>query len=997
MDSRTHLDYALFQLTPTRTRCDLVIFSGAITEKLASGLLEPFISHLKFAKDQISKGGYSIKLLPPATDASWFTKATFERFVRFVSTPEVLERFVSIEKEISHIESSVQSNELANTHGAEQTEEGSQSAANGNTRKPDDSSKLKADVEGTDDVQEENSKIRLQRLMETRKALLRREQAMAYARAFVAGFQIDNIDDLISFADAFGASRLREACINFKELCKKKHADGLWMDELAAVKACSPSELSYMGAPAVILTSENGASGQNITLNFPTPSASMTNGSLDASKSDTTTSHASSDGNRDNNSPASDQTPSTTAKVQVPMPWTNQIPQYMYNFQGPIQQMPPYQGYPFPGMQPIPPYYPANMQWPPNVDESGRPLVREPDHRQNQKSSSGKKERASNGKGRGTPDEDRAESTDSDSKSDSDADIQQDSKHSSTDSSYKKKHRRKSSRTVVIRNINYITSKRRDGEKDGVSGESPSDEDEVIDGDALKQKVDEAVGSLEKLHKPNSRHHKKRGGDKNHLTGDKDLAADASEVEKRNDNWDAFQNLLTIDDESTTNGFRKQHSADVQDEQFMIKTSEDTVPFAVKHAVELESEKFTVQQRVASDSFVVTEKDGGNEVSNNLKDFQNDENFHPSMKRRDCENEEFLFPQRLKESGTDVPSSLADCTSESSTIKKGSSEDWFVAKHSGESKNHNATSERRIFDGDYSSSVVDVCSYSEKSRKDALIDDSFMVQARSSADDQYYSQWRTDLSMDSDLIVAAQTENINPDTSPDKLGVSGAYEPDDLCMVLERDSELESGGVSYTPEIDYGIDISFSETDKKCPAIEINNHEDEKSPLSSNNKNTADLGAKNPGKEARSKVRGPLGKSKPELIYKSKKPSTTSRPIVQKSKLEKEEENRKKTEELLIQRQKRIAERTAASGSTHVASKKVPTDCKTANASPKQNKHPSQSTTRETNRLNSHKPSITSSAMDQTVSGQIKHKEGSALLKSAQLKNPSQKMNGVVA
>lgn len=70
------------------------------------------------------------------------------------------------------------------------------------------------------------------------------------------------------------------------------------MDELAAVKACSPSELSYMGAPAVILTSENGASGQNITLNFPTPSASMTNGSLDASKSDTTTSHASSDGNR---------------------------------------------------------------------------------------------------------------------------------------------------------------------------------------------------------------------------------------------------------------------------------------------------------------------------------------------------------------------------------------------------------------------------------------------------------------------------------------------------------------------------------------------------------------------------------------------------------------------------------------------------------------------------------------------------------------------------
>lgn len=32
---------------------------------------------------------------------------------------------------------------------------------------------------------------------------------MAYARALVAGFEMDYIDDLISFADAFGASRLR--------------------------------------------------------------------------------------------------------------------------------------------------------------------------------------------------------------------------------------------------------------------------------------------------------------------------------------------------------------------------------------------------------------------------------------------------------------------------------------------------------------------------------------------------------------------------------------------------------------------------------------------------------------------------------------------------------------------------------------------------------------------------------------------------------------------
>ena len=53
------------------------------------------------------------------------------------------------------------------------------------------------------------ARIQLQRLLETRKALLRKEQAMTYARGLVAGFAMENMEDLISFADAFGASRLR--------------------------------------------------------------------------------------------------------------------------------------------------------------------------------------------------------------------------------------------------------------------------------------------------------------------------------------------------------------------------------------------------------------------------------------------------------------------------------------------------------------------------------------------------------------------------------------------------------------------------------------------------------------------------------------------------------------------------------------------------------------------------------------------------------------------
>lgn len=51
-------------------------------------------------------------------------------------------------------------------------------------------------------------------MLETRKAVLRKEQAMVYARALAAGFEINNLHDLILFSDAFGASRLRYIKVN---------------------------------------------------------------------------------------------------------------------------------------------------------------------------------------------------------------------------------------------------------------------------------------------------------------------------------------------------------------------------------------------------------------------------------------------------------------------------------------------------------------------------------------------------------------------------------------------------------------------------------------------------------------------------------------------------------------------------------------------------------------------------------------------------------------
>ncbi|TVU00988.1 hypothetical protein EJB05_53565 [Eragrostis curvula] len=234
------LDAVVFQLTPTRTRFDLVLIVNGRKEKLASGLLKPFLAHLKAAQDQIAKGGYSITLEPSlGFDAPWFTRGTVERFVRFVSTPEVLERVTTLESEILQLEDAIaiQSNDnlglrSVEDHGKRLTESNEGSRVN-----PDPNAdtaivlyKPTQPVQNETTSQEENSKVQLLRVLESRKTILRKEQAMAFARAVAAGFDIDSLGFLIAFAERFGASRLMKACSQFIELWKQKHETGQWIE-----------------------------------------------------------------------------------------------------------------------------------------------------------------------------------------------------------------------------------------------------------------------------------------------------------------------------------------------------------------------------------------------------------------------------------------------------------------------------------------------------------------------------------------------------------------------------------------------------------------------------------------------------------------------------------------------------------------------------------------------------------------------------------------------
>ncbi|KAG6780583.1 hypothetical protein POTOM_013449 [Populus tomentosa] len=224
MKSDTLLDYAVLELSPNLTRCDLFVSSNGNTEKLASGSVKPFISHLKFAEEQASQAVRSIKLeFDRCRNAeTWCSKGTLERFVRFVTTPEVLEMVNTFDAEMSQLEAA-----------RKIYSQGSRDQLSG---------ALGGDGTGTT-AGADATKKELLRAIDVRLAAVREDLATAYARASATGFDLDTVRDLQHFADRFGARRLKlfsnlsalcwnigipssgphsEACTKFMLLCQRR-------------------------------------------------------------------------------------------------------------------------------------------------------------------------------------------------------------------------------------------------------------------------------------------------------------------------------------------------------------------------------------------------------------------------------------------------------------------------------------------------------------------------------------------------------------------------------------------------------------------------------------------------------------------------------------------------------------------------------------------------------------------------------------------------------
>ncbi|XP_024529204.1 uncharacterized protein LOC9631447 isoform X2 [Selaginella moellendorffii] len=226
MKPDTPLDSVVFQLDESRSRCELWVAAGESTERLASGSLMPFLAHLDTAQEQLANDCSSIELHCPHQGASWFTKRTIERFVRFVSTPDVLERVSFLETERMKLAeaSSILISESPHV-GACLPLPVLESGNAGKEKVEQAKAQAHAEAEehsmDTLEVETESSRRHLVKAMDARRLILEKEQRSAFARAAAAGFTIGSLPDLIAFAGCFGATRLSEACSKFAELHRK--------------------------------------------------------------------------------------------------------------------------------------------------------------------------------------------------------------------------------------------------------------------------------------------------------------------------------------------------------------------------------------------------------------------------------------------------------------------------------------------------------------------------------------------------------------------------------------------------------------------------------------------------------------------------------------------------------------------------------------------------------------------------------------------------------
>ncbi|TMW99619.1 hypothetical protein EJD97_002270 [Solanum chilense] len=218
VDADVLLEYVEFKIFPSQGRYETLMIYGDKAEAASSGLLKQLILHSPKIKSLHSKGSdscFKFKPLGNLSDAKWFTKSTLIRFLRIISSSDIIDVAKAMVNEISQLEDarkfhlSLYSKVLWGPQDHTRSEETDVSYSNSTAPTVDhDDNPSSSDA----------SKNELLRAMDLRLTALTEELAAVFDQAVGTNCSFGDITNIEKFSYYFGAVDLRNCLQKFVAL-----------------------------------------------------------------------------------------------------------------------------------------------------------------------------------------------------------------------------------------------------------------------------------------------------------------------------------------------------------------------------------------------------------------------------------------------------------------------------------------------------------------------------------------------------------------------------------------------------------------------------------------------------------------------------------------------------------------------------------------------------------------------------------------------------------
>ncbi|XP_009791479.1 COP1-interacting protein 7-like isoform X2 [Nicotiana sylvestris] len=207
VDADVLLEYVEFQIFPSRGRYEARTCYDKKVEAASSGLLEQLVLHSPKIKSLHYKGSdssFKFKPLGNLSDAKWFTKSTLIRFLRIISSSDIIDVAKAMVNEISQLEDARKFHVSLYSKGP-QNHVGNRETAGSNYSNSAASTVDADDHPSSSDA----SKNELLRAMDLRLAALTGELAAIFDKVVGTKCSFEDITNIEKFSYYFGAVDLR--------------------------------------------------------------------------------------------------------------------------------------------------------------------------------------------------------------------------------------------------------------------------------------------------------------------------------------------------------------------------------------------------------------------------------------------------------------------------------------------------------------------------------------------------------------------------------------------------------------------------------------------------------------------------------------------------------------------------------------------------------------------------------------------------------------------